>query len=210
MNIKLYFPLLLAAFVSTLMNVSRAQGSAPWTFLGYFNELRILPGALEPVNVLTFDMGASDTNRNEDKGKPVKTIERVETVARQFVEVINRGDVEAICDLMTEDHLFIDTTGKVCDGREKMKKAWIRYFAIIPDYLVDISETLVSGNTVALIGKASGTYAPDGQIRSENHWVVPAAWRAVIAGDKVKEWQIFADLEAVQEIARREKESGDQ
>ena len=131
----------------------------------------------------------------------------VENIARQFVEAINQHDVEAICELMTEDHRFVDSMGKVYDGRERMKKAWNHYYTIIPDYLIEISETLVSGNTVVLIGKASGTYAPDGEIKSQNHWVVPAAWRAVVDGDKMKEWQIFADLEPVRKMIRRESES---
>lgn len=207
MSTKLSFSLLFVALVLILMNVSRVQGRTHWTFHGYVHELRIRPGAVEPVNVLTFGVGKSDTMRKDDKEQPMKKNERVESVARKFVEAINQGDVEAICELMTEDHRFIDSTGEVYDGRERMKKAWIDYYAIIPDYLIDISEALVSGNTVVLIGKASGTYAPDGEIQRENYWVVPAAWRAVVDGDKVKEWQIFADLEAVRKIARRERES---
>ena len=85
-----------------------------------------------------------------------------------------------------------------------MKEAWINYFNIVPDYLISVSEVFVSENTVVLLGKASGTYTADGVIKPENFWETPAAWRAVVSGEQISEWQIFADLEPIREIMRRE------
>lgn len=130
-----------------------------------------------------------------------------EDVANRFVAAINQHDVEAIYELMSKDHRIIDSGGGIVEGREEMKEAWIKYFKMVPDYQVSISEVFVSENTVVLLGKASGTYTADGVIKSENLWQTTAAWRAVVSGEQISEWQIFADLEPIREIMRRESPS---
>ena len=37
----------------------------------------------------------------------------------------------------------------------------------------------------------------------ENHWVVPAAWRVVVEGDKVAVWQVYVNPERMVEILNR-------
>ncbi len=131
----------------------------------------------------------------------------VEDVANEFVAAINQHNVEAICQLMTKDHTFIDSGGDIYSGidNDKMRQGWIGYYKMFPDYTIDISEVFVSGNTVVLLGKASGTYTLDGSLKPDNHWQVPAAWKAVVVGEKIKVWQVFADNSSVVEIIRKNK-----
>lgn len=126
----------------------------------------------------------------------------IEEIANQFIAAINQHDVEGICRLMTEDHTFIDSGGDVYSGIDGMRQGWIDYFKMFPDYRVETSEFVVSGNNIILLGKASGTYTSDGTLRSENHWEIPAAWKAVVEGEKVKLWQVFADNAPLMEIMR--------
>jgi ketosteroid isomerase-like protein len=128
----------------------------------------------------------------------------VERIANQFVEAINRHDVNALYRLMSVDHRFIDSGGAVYEGREAMKGGWIGYFNMVPDYRIDVAKVIVSGETAVLLGKASGTYTSDGKLRSENHWETPAAWRAEIIGGRLREWQVYADNEALRAIMQRE------
>ncbi len=72
---------------------------------------------------------------------------------------------------MSEDHVFIDSLGRVFRGREEMRK----------------------GNVVVLLGTASGTYCVEGKLFQENHWEVPAAWKAVVQDDLLTEWQVYTD-----------------
>ncbi len=130
---------------------------------------------------------------------------KVENVARQFVEAINQRDADAVAELMTEDHLFTDGMGETVTGRERMRAGWVGYFTIVPDFLIEVSELFVSGNTVMLLGRASGTYSTGGPLKKENHWSTPAAWRAVIDGDKVARWQVYADNEPIRQVMRREQ-----
>lgn len=47
-------------------------------------------------------------------------------------------------------------------------------------------------NVVVLLGRASGTFVQDGELRPENHWSVPAAWRVVVESESVAVWQSYA------------------
>jgi ketosteroid isomerase-like protein len=130
----------------------------------------------------------------------------VKEIANKFIEAINQHDVESLCELITEDHTFIDSAGEACNGIEQMRRAWSEYFKMFPDYAIEAPEFVISGDTVILLGKASGTYTTDGSLRQENHWQIPAAWKAVIADDKIKLWQVFADNSIVVKIIKKEKE----
>jgi len=124
----------------------------------------------------------------------------IEDIANQFIEAINDHDVDSLCGLMTEDHTFIDSGGDVYKGIENMRRAWSDYFKMFPDYTIDAPEFVVSGDTIVLLGKASGTCSVDGTMKAENRWEIPAAWKAVVADDKVKLWQVFADNAPIMEI----------
>jgi len=117
-----------------------------------------------------------------------------------FVEKINQHDVEGLCELMTDDHRFVDSLGSSIQGREEMRKAWIGYYYLIPDYEIIYSEIFQRENSVALFGIACGTYVVNGKLLKENRWEIPAAWRAVVRDDRIAEWQVYADNEPVRKI----------
>jgi len=124
--------------------------------------------------------------------------------ARRFVDAINDHDIDALYGLMAGPHRFIDSMGMEVAGREAMKRGWIGYFKIVPDYLIEIGETFDDADTVVFLGWASGTYTVDGKLKEENYWKTPAAWRAVVDSGKVAEWQVYADNEHIRLIMRRE------
>jgi ketosteroid isomerase-like protein len=123
-------------------------------------------------------------------------------VARAFVEAINRQDVEGLVALMTEGHRFVDSLGNVVEGREKMRAGWAGYFRMVPDYSVAVEETFCDGAVVAMLGRAAGTYAPDGKLTAENRWGTPAAFTARIEDGKVAEWRVYADNEPMRRLMR--------
>jgi ketosteroid isomerase-like protein len=120
----------------------------------------------------------------------------VETALR-FVDSINAGDVGGIVSLMTEDHRFTDSSGFEVAGRSTMETGWAEYFLMVPDYHIKVREIFSNGGVVVIVGTAGGTYSPDGTLKAENAWERPAAWRALIAGDRVAAWQVFADNDPV-------------
>ena len=124
-------------------------------------------------------------------------------IAHEFVACINRQDADLISELMTEDHIFIDSLGGTMRGRDSMREGWIGYFKMVPDYWIKVDETVVSGDVVILLGIAGGTYTADGTLHTENRWETPAALRAVIRGDRVAEWRVYADNEPIRAVIRR-------
>jgi ketosteroid isomerase-like protein len=134
--------------------------------------------------------------------------ESVESLARAFVDAINRHGVSGICDLMAPQHRFIDSLGNVVEGREKMRAGWTGYFGMVPDYTIKIEEVYGDGSdksVVVMLGEARGTYAPDGKLQPENRWRTPAAFRALIDAGKVAEWRVYADNEPLRQCMARNK-----
>ena len=123
-------------------------------------------------------------------------------VVLEFMERINAGDAEAICALMTEDHVFVDSLGTRVEGREKMRGGWVAYHKMEPDYKVSHEEILAKGDAVVVLGTARGTYSKDGELKKENFWEVPAAWKAIVRGGLVAYWQVFADNEPIRKLMR--------
>jgi ketosteroid isomerase-like protein len=123
----------------------------------------------------------------------------------QFMERINQRDVNKLAELMTEDHVFVDSLGNSVRGREKMRAGWQGYFAFCPDYWVSHEEILANGNTVAVFGSAGGTIAANGKLPPENKWRTSAAWLAVVEKGLVKEWRVYADNKPVYDIMARSK-----
>jgi ketosteroid isomerase-like protein len=121
-------------------------------------------------------------------------------VVLAFMERINAADVDGLCALMTEDHMFLDGLGNRMQGREAMRKGWTGYFRMFPDYRVSHTEIFAQGDVVASFGAAEATYAVNGKLAKENHWNVPAAWRAVVRDGLIAEWQVYADNQQARKI----------
>lgn len=121
-------------------------------------------------------------------------------VVLAFMDRINAADVDGLCALMTEDHVFLDALGNAMRGREVMRKGWQGYFAWFPDYKISHEEILQRGSLVAAFGAAEGTFAVDGKMPKENHWKAPAAWMAVVRDGLIAEWRVYADNQPARKI----------
>jgi ketosteroid isomerase-like protein len=122
------------------------------------------------------------------------------SVVLGFMDAINCRDVDKLCALMSEDHLFIDALGNEVRGKEAMRKAWAGYFQWFPNYRISHEEILSNGEIVAAFGSAEGTYAGKANASNETHWFAPAAWKAVVSDGLVKEWRVYADNQAARKI----------
>jgi ketosteroid isomerase-like protein len=127
------------------------------------------------------------------------------TVALEFVDAINHAEIDKIWSLMSDDHLFIDSQENKFVGKDNMKQGWIGYFALFPDYKIEIVETLEKDTLVCMFGYASGTYKNLKDENNSNFWKIPAAWRAIIKDNKVEQWQVYADNIVVIDIINKNK-----
>jgi ketosteroid isomerase-like protein len=123
----------------------------------------------------------------------------IETVLA-FMDRINQRDPDRLAELMTEDHVFIDSLGQTKRGRATMRKNWQSYYAFCPDYSVSRDDIFQNGNVVAVFGAASGTISVNGETLPQNKWRTPAAWRAVVEDGLVREWRVYADNKPVYDI----------
>jgi ketosteroid isomerase-like protein len=111
---------------------------------------------------------------------------------QKFVARINAHDSSGIIALCSADHVFIDSLGSRLSGRERLEQAWSGYFALFPDYRIEV-ESAASQDTLALAcGFATATHAA-----SQKTWRIPAAWRAIVKDGQIAEWQVYADNKPV-------------
>ena len=128
-------------------------------------------------------------------------------IVLDFIESINSANTDRLYDLMSNDHVFIDSRGNSMVGNDNMKKAWIGYFNLFPDYKIEITDTLQNDSIIVLLGYASGTYKTNNKnVDNNNHWKIPATWKAIVVDKKIKLWQVYADNSVVIEIINRNRE----
>lgn len=118
-------------------------------------------------------------------------------VVRLFVEAINARDVDAIVELCSQDHEFIDAQDMVVRAPQ-LRSAWEGYFSFMPLYGIDIEDILEVGAEAAVFGHAWGALSPDGA--TAKSWRRPCAWRARVEHGKVHIWQVFVDTKAVSDL----------
>ena len=127
-------------------------------------------------------------------------------VALAFVDAINSRQSDQIAELMTADHVFIDTEGSSVRGTRALKEAWRGYYRLFPDYAVKIDRAIDRGDIVILLGSSSGSlseYAqetlnrPDGSPAQDGDFQGSAIWTARIDGDRVSEWRVYPDTDSV-------------
>jgi len=123
--------------------------------------------------------------------------------ALAFVDAINSKDIERLADLMTDDHKFIDGDGSEYVGRDRMRIGWKEHLELIPNLTLSISMQFEENDTVILVGQSKGTIIQKGELKQENSWHVPSAWRVLVKSEKVSVWQLYANQCALHEIYNR-------
>jgi uncharacterized protein (TIGR02246 family) len=144
-----------------------------------------------------------DRNAFRMRGGQVGMSESPEAIAHALVRAINRHDVDAVAQWMADDHQFTDSLGATVVGRETMRAGWAGYFRMVPDYTIAVEETYCDGPVVVLLGIAQGTYTTDGQLKPENSWSTPAAFRAFIEDGRIAEWRVYADNDPIRQLMKK-------
>ena len=114
-------------------------------------------------------------------------------VVVEFIKRINAGNVDRLCELMTEDHVFQDALGKRFVGRQMLRGGWTAYFEQISDYRIRAEEFFQNKNVVAMFGTASGMSKRDGKFSAEGFWQIPAAWKAIVRDGLIAQWCVYAE-----------------
>ena len=126
-------------------------------------------------------------------------------IVLDFIDAINSANVDKIYDLMAIDHVFIDSQDNKTAGKENMRQGWTSYFALFPDYKIEINEILEMDDLICMLGYASGTFRNLINEDKSNYWRIPAAWRAIVKENQINLWQVYADNIVVMNIINKNK-----
>ena len=129
-------------------------------------------------------------------------------VVKAFISAINRHDIPGLSALMSANHSFVDSSGRILSGRENMTAGWREYFRMFPDYQIQAERFLADGAYVAVFGSASGTYNGKRGLIAENRVAMPAAWKAVVEKGEVLLWQVYADWTEGWKTIEKDNEAG--
>jgi ketosteroid isomerase-like protein len=119
-----------------------------------------------------------------------------------FIERINAHDVPGIVALMADDYQFVNSSGDKFAGKAFMQDTWAEQFRTIPDFQIAVQRVVADGDGVAVFGASHGTYAPDGLLREEMEFEVPAAFLGIARGGKITYWQVYSDSSIVYDLIR--------
>ncbi|HEY5854363.1 MAG TPA: nuclear transport factor 2 family protein [Aldersonia sp.] len=107
-----------------------------------------------------------------------------------FVDAINRGDVERLCSLMTEDHRLQVLDEAPLAGRAANREAWIGYTTAYPDYVIYPSRIVDHGAEVFVLGTTTGSHLG---LADEEERTLGVIWRAVVRDGALSVWQVIED-----------------
>ena len=109
------------------------------------------------------------------------------SIALRFNESINRRDSQGLSRLMTDDHVFIDTTGHAVRGKDQCVSSWQGFFEQVPDYQNVFERVTSRADLVLLVGYSTCSFPA---------LAGPALWTARIRDGQVAEWRVYEDTPA--------------
>lgn len=109
---------------------------------------------------------------------------REKALVARFVAAINAHDTEALGPLMTEGFAYIDSWREGVVGRENVLAGIRMLFASDPEFRIDVERNVYRAPHVLMSGKVFSAQFGDGR---------RAVWRARCEGDRIAEWQSWAE-----------------
>jgi len=127
------------------------------------------------------------------------------SVVIRFVKAINDHDVNEIVNLMSDDHIFIDSMGNKSVGRKGMIEGWKGYYELFPDYNIEILDIAENDSVIGLFGNVTATYKNLTNDLNSNFWRTTASWKAIVENNKIKHWQVYCDYSHLFKIIEKSK-----
>ena len=107
-----------------------------------------------------------------------------------FIDAINRGDVNRLGDLMTEDHHLDVFDEPPLRGRDANLDAWRGYVLAFPLYVIYVERVAEHNGEVAVLGHTTGSHLglpDDEEVR------LSLIWKARVEAGKLACWQLVDD-----------------
>ena len=126
-----------------------------------------------------------------------------------FIDRINAHDVDGIMELVSPEYEFVNSSGDHFRDRQFIRDTWTAQFHNHPDYRIRVEHVISDAECVGVFGWAEGTYAPDGQMREEDHWEVPCAFLCMAKDGKVTYFESYSDASIVFDVMRSRSRGAD-
>lgn len=127
-----------------------------------------------------------------------------------FFDKINAHDVAGIVGLLADDYEYVNSSGDHFHGQTFMKETWADQFSKHPDFRIRVGRVVADEEAVAVFGFSEGTYAPDGKLRPENRWSVPAAFLVMGRAGKITYFESFSDASMVYDLIQSTQQSNEE
>jgi hypothetical protein len=113
-------------------------------------------------------------------------------VAIAFLDCINRGDVEGLGRLMSDDHSLQVFDEPPVTGRTRNIEAWHGYVTSFPHYVTYPHRIAAAGPRVAIVGHTSGSHL---RLPDQEEAKLTLIWVAAIENGSVRSWHLTEDTE---------------
>jgi hypothetical protein len=108
-----------------------------------------------------------------------------------FIDCINRGDIDGLGMLMTEDHELVVFGEEALRGRTPNIQAWAGYAAAYPDYVIyPRAVTEPSEGCVAVLGHTTGSHLG---LTDQEERALSVIWLAEVQNGQLCRWQLLED-----------------
>jgi ketosteroid isomerase-like protein len=107
-----------------------------------------------------------------------------------FIDCINRGDVDGLGQLMSEDHRLVVLDEEPVVGRDHNIDAWRGYFSSFPAYVIHPRALAAGEGRVAVLGTTTGSHLC---LADEEEARLTVIWLAGVEDGKVRSWQVIED-----------------
>jgi ketosteroid isomerase-like protein len=118
------------------------------------------------------------------------------STALKFNEKINQQDLEGLAELMTDDHMFVDSDNNKTKGKQTMLNGWKEFFKTYPEYKNTFTCITTQNNIVIMIGYSTCTHKPLNG---------PNIWTAKIRDKQVSEWRVIWLNRRQEQLDQRER-----
>ena len=118
--------------------------------------------------------------------------ERASPVATviHFVDCVNRGDVDGLAELMTDDHELRVFDEQPVRGRDANIAGWRGYVGAFPGYEILPHRISERDGTVAVLGHTSGSHLG---LSDAEETTLTLVWRAEVHDGRLRSWTLSED-----------------
>jgi ketosteroid isomerase-like protein len=111
-------------------------------------------------------------------------------VVERFIDCINRGDVDGLGALMTDDHQLCVFDEAPLEGRAANIEAWRGYARAFPRYVIYPHSLAEKAGVVAVLGHTTGSHLGLPDVEEQRLTLI---WIAEVCDGQLRAWRLVPD-----------------